>query len=245
VTDASKEAEVAAQAAAEEAAVDLRITHGMKRTQRLALFATAVVIAGALWLVRPDLDLSGTLVPDKAGSYLSGVVALLALVWLVAGYHLQRLELEAQRYELRRQARETHDLVDAARLQLEIELERASPIVTLRFASGVGYSESRMSHQTHIRCDVEREPARKLWIDGGTAFDISRTPHKPPVADIVIPGADGYYQWPIDKDTRRIGGVARVSYRIGQRRDVTLRFQLMPDHTFRQLADDEDPAPPT
>jgi hypothetical protein len=245
VTDASKEAEVAAQAAAEDAAIDRRIARGTLWAQWLATLATLGVVVGALTLAWPEIDTSGTLKPDVAGSYLSGVVALLALIWLVAGFYLQRLELEAQRHALRRQANETHDLVEAARLQLEIEIERTSPILSLSFHAGIGFTQSRIQPGNYIRCDVERAPARRLRIDGGSAFELSVDGGEPPTKDLVMPGEFGYYQWPIVKGSQRVGGIATVSYRIGMRRDVSQRFQMMPDHTFRQLADDEEPEHPT
>lgn len=90
-----------------------------------------VVLTGFyLWFAISDsVDGYDQLGLNERGDFLAGVVSPIALLWLVLGYFLQRLELRASRDALLLQAKELKNAVEISEQQLqskinEIKVER-------------------------------------------------------------------------------------------------------------------------
>ena len=99
----------------------------VKRNWVLALTVSLTVLYFALILVPRGGDVWSFVRDERlneSGDFLAGVLTPVALMWLIAGYFLQREELRAQREELGLQREELKRTGDALAKQTEIDEKR-------------------------------------------------------------------------------------------------------------------------
>lgn len=139
-----------------------------------------VVLTGFyLWFAISDsVDGYDQLGLNERGDFLAGVVSPIALLWLVLGYFLQRLELRASRDALLLQAKELKNAVEISEQQLqskinEIKVERfkAQPFFYIQHGPANINSKAeidqsfKLRNYRHQALDVRVEWEGELCID--------------------------------------------------------------------------------